>query len=157
MFCAEIWKISEILSENYQFLVVKFSIQLNRHVFVMVFAGLLTPNPVLPLAPALVDCLNLHSRFCTQSTLVISKSKGLSEILRGIRISTYQICRIEEKRLIKQPHFTNEYVIWLLKIDIYWKYCGKEEQFLLFSTLFCYLLSKFHVKTGTRFSLWDKR
>ena len=33
-----------------------------------------------------------------QSTLVISKSKGLSEILRDIRISTYQICRIEEKR-----------------------------------------------------------
>ena len=32
-----------------------------------------------------------------QSTLVIWKSKGLSEILRDIRISTYQIYRIEEK------------------------------------------------------------
>ena len=32
-----------------------------------------------------------------QSTLVISKSKGLSEILRYIRTSTYQICRIEDK------------------------------------------------------------
>ena len=32
-----------------------------------------------------------------QSTLVISNSKGLSEILRDIRTSTYQICRIEEK------------------------------------------------------------
>ena len=32
-----------------------------------------------------------------QSTLVISKSKGLSEMLRDIRVSTYQICRIEEK------------------------------------------------------------
>ena len=31
------------------------------------------------------------------STLVISKSKGLSEILLDIRTSTYQICRIEEK------------------------------------------------------------
>ena len=31
------------------------------------------------------------------STLVISNSKGLSEILRDIRTSTYQICRIEEK------------------------------------------------------------
>ena len=30
-----------------------------------------------------------------QSTLVISNSKGLSEILRDIRTSTYQICRIE--------------------------------------------------------------
>ena len=32
-----------------------------------------------------------------QSTLVTSKSKGLSEILRDIRTSTYQICRTEEK------------------------------------------------------------
>ena len=31
-----------------------------------------------------------------QLTLVISNSKGLSEILRDIRTSTYQICRIEE-------------------------------------------------------------
>ena len=30
------------------------------------------------------------------------------------------------------------------------------EQFLLFSTIFCYLLLDFHVKTGTRFSLQDK-
>ena len=29
--------------------------------------------------------------------LVISKSKGLSEILRDIGTSTYQLCRIEEK------------------------------------------------------------
>ena len=33
-----------------------------------------------------------------QSILVISKSKGLSEIFRDIHISTYQICRIEETR-----------------------------------------------------------
>ena len=32
-----------------------------------------------------------------QSTLVISKSKRLSEILRDIRTSTYQICRTDEK------------------------------------------------------------
>ena len=34
--------------------------------------------------------------FFIQSTLVISKSKGPSETLRDIRMSTYQICRIEE-------------------------------------------------------------
>ena len=28
---------------------------------------------------------------------------------------------------------------------------------LVFSTIFCYLLLDFHVKTGTRFSLQDKR
>ena len=32
-----------------------------------------------------------------QSALVISKSRGLSEILRDILTSTYQICKIEEK------------------------------------------------------------
>ena len=37
MFWAEIWKISEFLSENFQFLVVKFTIYLNRRVFVLVF------------------------------------------------------------------------------------------------------------------------
>ena len=31
-----------------------------------------------------------------QSTVFISKSKGLSGILRDIRTSTYQICGIEE-------------------------------------------------------------
>ena len=35
MFWAEIWKISEFLSENFHFLEVKFSIYLNRRVFVM--------------------------------------------------------------------------------------------------------------------------
>ena len=32
-----------------------------------------------------------------QSTFVILKSKGLSNILQDIRASTYQICRTEEK------------------------------------------------------------
>ena len=36
MFWAEIWKISEFSSENFQFLVVKFSMYLNRHVIVMI-------------------------------------------------------------------------------------------------------------------------
>ena len=34
-FWAEIWKVLKFLSENFQFLVVKFSVYLNRHVFVM--------------------------------------------------------------------------------------------------------------------------
>ena len=32
-----------------------------------------------------------------------------------------------------------------------------DEQFLLLSTIFCYLLLDFHVKTGTRFSPRDQR
>ena len=34
--------------------------------------------------------------FLIQSTLVVSKSKGPSEILQDIRASTYQMCRTEE-------------------------------------------------------------
>ena len=35
MFWAELWKISEFLSENFQFLAVEFSIYLNRDIFVI--------------------------------------------------------------------------------------------------------------------------
>ena len=47
--------------------------------------------------------------------------------------------------------------------NICWKYCGKgkkfisQEQFLLFSPIFCYLMLDFYVKTRIRFSLRDKR
>ena len=37
-------KISEVLSENCQLLKVKFSINLNRHVFVMCFSGEIRKN-----------------------------------------------------------------------------------------------------------------
>ena len=58
------------------------------------------------------------------------------------------------KKQTKQPHFTNEYIIRLQKLELYWKYCWKAEKFFLFSTIFCYLLLDFQVKT---FSLCDKR
>ena len=47
-----------------------------------------------------------------QSTLVISNSKGLSEILRDIRISTYQICRI----LIRLTTFNKYICNWTLEV-----------------------------------------
>ena len=37
------------------------------------------------------------------------------------------------------------------------KYCGKREKFLLLSTIFCYLMLDFYVKTRIRISLRDKR
>ena len=59
-----------------------------------------------------------------KSTLVISNSKGLSEILRDIRTSTYQICRIEEK-LIRLTTFINYMCNWTLEVrdilKILWK------------------------------------
>ena len=102
------------------------------------------------------------SRYDIQSTLVISKSKGLSEILRDIRTSTYQICRIEEK--INRTTTFNKYICNLTPevrdiSKILWKRreIAPGEQFLFFSTIFCYLLSDFHVSVGTKFSLRDKR
>ena len=43
------------------------------------------------------DKFALHTVLLLQSTLVISNCKGLSEILRDIRTSTYQTCRMEDK------------------------------------------------------------
>ena len=52
---------------------------------------------------------------CLQSTLIILNSKGLSQILRDIRASTYQICRIEE-RLIQTTTFNNFVCNWTLEV-----------------------------------------
>ena len=93
-----------------------------------------------------------------QLIFVISKSKGLSEILWDIHTSTYQICRIEKK--INRTTTFHKWIFNLTPEDkdilkILWK--REIAQFLLFSTIFCYLLLDFHVKTGTRFSLRDKQ
>ena len=64
--------------------------------------------------------------------------------------------------------WTTKFYKWLCNVtplirNIYWKYCGKgekllpQEQFLLFSTIFCNLIFDFYVKTRTRFSLRDKQ
>ena len=45
-------------------------------------------------------------------------------------------------------------------LKILWKrgeIAPEEEQFLLLSTIFCYLMLDFYVKTGVRISLRDKR
>ena len=59
-----------------------------------------------------------------QSTLVISNSKGLSEILRYICTSTYQICRIEEKS-VRTTTFNKYICNWTLEfrdiLKILWK------------------------------------
>ena len=64
------------------------------------------------------DCLVI------QSTLIISNSKGLSEILRDIRTSTYQICSIEEK-IIRTTTFNKFICNWTLEVrdivKILWK------------------------------------
>ena len=83
---------------------------------------------------------------CVQSTLVISNSKGLSEILRNIRTSTYQICRTEEK-IIRTTAFNKYMCNWTHKI---WRYIENIVKLLLrsnllFSTILFYMLLDFHV------------
>ena len=67
-----------------------------------------------------VCMLHIH----VQSTLVISNSKGLCEILRDIHTSTYQICRIEEK-IIQTTTFNKYMCDWTLEVrdilKIFWK------------------------------------
>ena len=59
-----------------------------------------------------------------QSTHVISNSKGLSETLRDIRTSTYQIFRIEVK-IIRTTTFNKFIYNWTLEfrdiLKILWK------------------------------------
>ena len=64
--------------------------------------------------------------FNLQSTLVISNSNGLYEILRDIHTSTYQICRIEEEEKIIRTTTFNKYICnWTLEVrnilKILWK------------------------------------
>ena len=95
-----------------------------------------------------------------QSTLVISISKGLSEILRDIRSSTYQICRIEEK-IIQTTTFNKYMCNWTLVevrgiLKILWKRGELRSNFSFFRKIFFYLLLDFYACAGTRFSLRDK-
>ena len=86
-----------------------------------------------------------------QLTLVISNSKGLSEILRDICTSTYQICRIEEK-LIWLTTF-NKYMCNLIPevrdiLKILWK---REENFASFPQYFLHVVRFLMFRQGPDF------
>ena len=90
---------------------------------------------------------------------VTSKSKGLNDIFRDIRTLTYQICRIEEK--INRPAKFHNLICKLSSevrgiLKILWK-TGEIAHYLLFSTIFCYLLLDSHVNSGNRISFRDKQ
>ena len=84
------------------------------------------------------------------SNTIDSRYLELSEILRDIRISTYQNCRIEEK-INRTTTFNKCICKWTLEIrdilKILWKRgeIALLEQFLLFSTIFCDLLLDFRL------------
>ena len=87
---------------------------------------------------------------------------GLSEIVRDIRTSTYQICRMWGK-LIRLTTFNKYMCNWTLEVrDILKNIVEKRRNCSLgaisplFHNIF-YTLLDFHVKAGTRYSLRDKR
>ena len=89
--------------------------------FFKVFEGAF---PVQPYCFSYQPHIKTFNKMKIQLTLVVSNSKGLSEILRDILTSTYQICRIEEK-IIRTTTF-NKYVCnWTLEVrdilKILWK------------------------------------
>ena len=112
-------------------------------------------------------CLYISTLAMPQSKYSqLSLSRSWRDPLKLFEISVLWPTRFAELRKvpIKQPNFTNEHVIWLLWLEIYmlkilWKRgeIAPEEQFLLLSTIFCYLMLDFHVRTRVRFSLQDKR
>ena len=62
-----------------------------------------------------------------QLTLIISNSKGLSEILRDIDTSTYQILKIEEK-VIRTTTFNTYVCNWILEVRDISKILWKREE-----------------------------
>ena len=97
MFWAEIWKISDFFIWKFHFWVAKFSIYLNRHVFVMLHFEESHSNQNSELISYMCSLFFVSKSNLIQSTLIISKFKGLSEVLQDIRTSIDQICRIQEK------------------------------------------------------------
>ena len=64
-----------------------------------------------------------------QLTHIIPKSKGLSEILWDIRTSTSQILQNWGKHKSNNNISQMNMYFDSWKLEIYWKYCGKEEHF----------------------------
>ena len=79
----------------------------------------------------------MNDRIQIQSVLVISNSKGLSEIHRDTRTSTYQISRIEKKNLpTNSSEFIFNLTLYIRYIYIYIKTIVKKGEKLLLKSNF---------------------
>ena len=100
-----------------------------------------------------ISALGLHQKIemhYIQSTIVLSNSKALSETLRDIRISTYQIFRIGEK-IIRTTTFNKFICNWTPDVRDISKILWKRGEIAPLSTIFFYLLLDFHVRQGQDF------
>ena len=114
----------------------KFSATIFKSLYLFLYSFILSSLKEMNGAFCLLFILFIH-RFIyfsfyllTQSTLVISKSKGPSKTVRDIRTSTYQMCTFEEntKQTTKFHKWTCNLTPLIRKIC--WKYCGKGEKLL---------------------------
>ena len=91
----------------------------------------------------------------------LSLFRSPRDILKYFEISIPRHIRFAELRKNKYFHKWTFNLAPKVKniLKILWKRgeIAPSEQFHLFSTIFCYLFLNFHVKTGSRFSLRDKR
>ena len=110
--------------------------------------------------------------FANQNYSRLSLSRSRRDPLKHFEISVLRHIRFAELRKIpiELPNFTNDYRISQMNMlyDSFSLKCmlkkmwksgeiAPEEQFLLLSTIFCYLMSDFYVETRIRFSLRDKQ
>ena len=108
------------------------------------------------------DICNKFAKRLTYSRLSLSRIPRDS--LKHFEISVSRNIRVAEvRKTINHTTTFNKRICNLTpedreKLKILWKReIAPQEQFLLFSTIFCYLLLDFPIKTGTRFSVRDKR
>ena len=108
---------------------------------------------------------NTHTSYSEYKYNRLKLSRSSRDSLKFFEISVPRHIRfVDLRNKINQTTKFHKWInnltpeVWVT-LKILWKRrdIAPEEQFLLFSTIFCYRLLHFHVKTGTRFSLRDKR
>ena len=125
------------------------------------------------LKPTQQRCVVRHTSLSTELSrrlfLIYSRlslSRSRRDSLEYFEISVLRHIRFAELTNTIIRTIFNKWICNLTPdVKRYMKYCGKEEklllwkrgEFLLFSIIFWYLLLDFHVRTGTRFSLREKR
>ena len=122
MFCAVRWKISDFLSKNFHFLVVKFSLYLNRLVFVM-------QSNHLKYTILSIITVNLSELYIWTNSDI---KEGKNTLETDKQIGTWSYIRIE-------PNLCSVYINspWPLAtihdenmpLQIYWKFTTKKWKF----------------------------
>ena len=122
MFWAEILKISEFLSKNFQFLEVKFSIYLNSHIFKMM--TLLPPVPAP--GPNPTSSSSLFAHLLPQSHLIVFKHYPLPAADLFYTAISYQYILILHRHTYRWTSKAwTSLGLWKFILDMgSWSHCG---------------------------------